>query len=131
MRADGGGKSATSVSSRRHTTLAARAFGVSLSSVKRYVSMAREGKSLAPKRRPGSNPKLDERARRLLAANAEERPFATLSERGEYLRVVAGVSVSNSTICRELKRMEHTRKKAPLCVKWRPRAAFPSRCVAA
>jgi len=90
---------------------AARAFGVSLSSVKRYVGMAREGKSLAPKRRPGSKPKLDERARRLLAANAEERPFATLSERGEYLRVVTGVSVSDSTVCRELKRMEHTRKK--------------------
>ena len=90
---------------------AARAFGVSLSSVKRYVGMAREGKSLAPKRRPGSKPKLDERARRLLAANAQERPFATLSERGEYLRVVTGVSVSDSTVCRELKRMEHTRKK--------------------
>jgi len=32
---------------------AARIFGVSLSSVKRYVLMAREGKSLSPKKRPG------------------------------------------------------------------------------
>ena len=90
---------------------AARAFGISLSSVKRYVGMAREGRSLAPKRRPGSKPKLDERARKLLAADVQERPFVTLSERRDYLKVVAGVSVSNSTVCRELGRMERTRKK--------------------
>ena len=40
---------------------------------------------MAPKKRPGSKPKLDERAMRLLAANVEERPFVTLSERREYL----------------------------------------------
>jgi transposase len=90
---------------------AARTFGVSLSSVKRYVGMAKAGRSLAPKRRPGSKPKLGEPARRLLAADVEERPFLTHSERREYLKVVAGVSVSNSTVCRELKRMERTRKK--------------------
>lgn len=90
---------------------AARAFGVSLSSVKCYVTMAREGKPLAPKRRPGSKPKLDERARRLLAEDVKERPFLSHSERREYLKVVAGVSVSNSTVCRELQKMERTRKK--------------------
>jgi transposase len=88
---------------------AARAFA--LSSVKRYVAMAREGRPLAPNRRPGSKPKLDERARRLLAADMEERPFVTLSERRECLKVVAGVPVSDSTVCRELQRMECTRKK--------------------
>ena len=56
----------------------ARAFGVGVSSVKRYVATAREGRSLAPKRRPGSEPKLDESARRLLEADLEERPAATL-----------------------------------------------------
>jgi transposase len=66
---------------------------------------------LAPKRRPGSEPKLDERARRLLAADVEERPFATLPERREYLKIVGGISVSNSTVSREIKRMAHTRKK--------------------
>ncbi len=84
---------------------------MSLSSVKRCASAHSEGKSLAPKKRPGSKPKLDGRARRLLAADVEERPFVTLSERREYLKVVAGVSVSDSTVCREVKRMEHTRKK--------------------
>jgi nitroreductase len=44
---------------------AARTFGVGISSVKRYVATYREGRSLvAPKKRPGSKPKLDpERAR--------------------------------------------------------------------
>jgi transposase len=60
----------------------ARAFGVSLSLVKRYVEIASEGRSPAPKKRPGSKPKLGERARWLLSADLEERPFATLSARG-------------------------------------------------
>jgi len=90
---------------------AARTFGVSLSSVKRYARAASEGRSLAPKKRPGSKPKLDESARGLLSADLEERPFVTLSERGEYLEALTGISMSDSTVCRELKRMEHTRKK--------------------
>ena len=45
---------------------AARTFGVGISSVKRYVATAEAGRSLAPKKRPGSNPKLDEAAQRLL-----------------------------------------------------------------
>jgi transposase len=67
---------------RRGTTKseAARSFGVSRSSVKRYAKLAEQGRSLAPKKRPGSKPKLDERARRLLEAHLEERPAATLSE---------------------------------------------------
>jgi transposase len=45
---------------------AARTFSVSLSSVKRYVEKAGRRESLAPKKRPGSAPKLDEKARKLL-----------------------------------------------------------------
>jgi transposase len=90
---------------------AARTFSVSLSSIKRYAKMAQEGGSLAPKKRPGSKPKLDERARRLLRADLEERPFFTLQQRCEYLKAVASVEVSRSTVCRAIKRMEATRKK--------------------
>ena len=90
---------------------AARTFSVSLSSVKRYAKLAQEGRSLAPKKRPGSEPKLDERSRKLLQADLEERPFLTLQERCEYLRAVASVEVSRSTVCRAIKRMEATRKK--------------------
>lgn len=90
---------------------AARTFSVSLSSIKRYAKMAEEDRSLAPKKRPGSKPKLDERSRRLLRADLEERPFLTLQQRCEYLRTVASVEVSRSTVCRAIKRMEATRKK--------------------
>jgi transposase len=90
---------------------AARTFGVSLSSVKRYAKTADQGRSLAPKKRPGSQPKTGEDARRLLEADLEERPTATLSERREFLERVCGVRVSDSTISRLLKRMGFTRKK--------------------
>jgi transposase len=90
---------------------AARTFSVSLSSVKRYAKMADEGRPLAPKKRPGSRPKTGQDARRLLEADLEARPAATLSERREFLETVCGVEVSESTVCRLLKRMGFTRKK--------------------
>jgi len=90
---------------------AARLFGVSLSSVKRYAEMADQGRPLAPKKRPGSQPKTGEDARRVLEADLEKRPAATLSERREFLQRVCGVRVSDSTVSRLLKRMGFTRKK--------------------
>jgi transposase len=90
---------------------AARTFSLSLSSVKRYAKLAEEGRSLAPKKRPGSKPKLDERSRRLLEADLKEHPFLTLQQRCEYLRAVASVEVSRSTVCRAIKLMNSTRKK--------------------
>jgi transposase len=69
---------------------------VSRSSVERYAKLAQQGRPLAPKKRPGSKPKMDERARRLLEADLEERPAATLSERREYLGRVCGVCRSAS-----------------------------------
>ena len=101
---------------------AARSFGVSRSSVKRYAKLAEEGRSLAPKQRPGSRPKLDERAIRLLEADLEERPAATLSERREYLGRVAGISVSESTVSRMLGRLGWSRKKD----RWERRSATSS-----
>ncbi len=80
------------------TVEVARTFGVGLSCVKRYAKVAREGGSLHPKRSPGRRPKADERARRLLKADLRERPAATLSERREYPRSVAGLGVSESTV---------------------------------
>jgi len=91
-------------------TQAARTFGVSRSSVKRYVGAATKGEPLAPKRHPGSKPKLDERARRLLEADVECRPAASLKERCLFVRRVAGVSVSESTLSRLLRRLGFTQK---------------------
>ncbi len=89
----------------------ARTFGVGVSSVKRYAATAREGRSLAPKKRPGSKPKMDEAAMRLLEGEVERRPAATLPQRREFLRRVAGVRVSDSTVSRMLRRLGFSRKK--------------------
>ena len=90
---------------------AARTFSVSLSSVKRYTDKAQRGESLAPKKRPGSAPKLDEKARRLLAADLGESPYATLQERCDYVEAITGLSVSRSTMCRAIARVGRSRKK--------------------
>jgi len=82
-------------------TQAARAFGVSLSSVKRYVKKADQGEPLAPKKSPGSAPKLDEKATKLLEEDPKKQGpfFATLQERRDYiLHALTGSSVSRSTI---------------------------------
>jgi transposase len=94
---------------------AARAFGVSLSSVKRYAKAAREGRPLSPGKAPGKKPLLDEKARRLLQTDVEERPFAELADRQHYLRKVAGLWVSESTLSRALRKMGFGRKKDAGC----------------
>ena len=104
------------------TAEVARTFGVGLSTVKRYAATAREGKPLAPKKRPGSKPKLDEAARKLLEADLEERPAATLPQRREFLARVAGVRVSDPTVSRMLGRMGWSRKKD----RWVPQSATSS-----
>ena len=54
---------------------------LSLASVKRYAN--RRGKTLArTQERPGSKPKLDERSRRLLEADLEDRFLFSLCSRG-------------------------------------------------
>src|ERR687889_1975728 len=89
---------------------AARTFSVSISSVKRYANKAQRGESLAPKKGPGSAPRLDDRAIKLLE-DLKERPFATLRDRCEYVELITGLSVSRSTMCRAIARIGTTRKK--------------------
>jgi len=96
---------------RMNKSEAARAFGVSLSSVKRYAKAVSEGRSLSPGKAPGKKPLLDEKAKKLLEAEVQERPFAKLSERQEYLQSVAGISVSESTLSRAIRKMGFARKK--------------------
>jgi transposase len=93
----------------------ARLFGVSLSSVKRFFRMAREGLPLKPGKAPGKRPKIDEHGRRLLEDNLEKRPAASLSERRQFLERVIGVKVSESTVSRLLKRLGWSRKKIAGC----------------
>ena len=79
--------------------------------MKRYLRKSRQGRSLSPGKAPSKRPIIDELARRLLDGDLKERPFVTLRERCAYLRVVAGLQVSRSVMCRTLKRMDSTRKK--------------------
>ena len=93
------------------TSEVARTFDVGASTVKRYAAAAREGRPLAPKKRPGSKPKMDEGARRLLERDMRDRPAATLPQRREFLRRACGLEVSDSTVSRMLRRLGWSRKK--------------------
>jgi transposase len=93
------------------TSEVARTFGVGASTVKRYAAVAREGRPLAPKKRPGSKPKMDGGARRLLERDMKDRPAATLPQRREFLRRACGLEVSDSTVSRMLRRLGWSRKK--------------------
>jgi transposase len=89
---------------------AARLFGVSLSSVKRYSRIAQRGVSLAPRKGGGRPPKIDQSAEKLLKEDVKERPAATVSERCRYLEHATGKALSDSTIKRLLKRLGFSRK---------------------
>ena len=104
------------------TAEVAKTFGVGASTVKRYFAAVRQGRSLSPKRRPGSKPKLNGAARKLLEADLRERPAATLPQRREFLRRAVGVEVSDSTVSRMLKRLGWSRKKD----RWVPQSAASS-----
>ena len=89
----------------RHPKIeAAQLFGVSLSSVKRFAKMDREGLSLAPRKPPGRPRKADEAMSKLEEADLLERPAATASERRRYLEHMTGQSTSDSTLRRLVRR---------------------------
>ncbi len=90
---------------------AARTFGVGISSVKRYVNIAREGESLAPKKAPGKERKLDQGATRLLEEDLHRRPEATYGQRARLLFELLGLQASEAILCRAVKRLGYTRKK--------------------
>jgi transposase len=92
----------------------ARRFGVDRATVKRYCKQLDERGTLQPRKAPGKRPKLDEKARKLLLEDLEERPWATThSQRAEFLLAISGVSVSEATVCREVRRLNRSRKKDP------------------
>jgi transposase len=73
--------------------------------------MAPQGNSLAPKKRPGRTPKVDEKAKTLLNEDIQERPAATIAERIRFLQSITGERLSYSTIRRLFKRLGWSRKK--------------------
>src|SRR5215212_9559532 len=90
---------------------AARLFGVSLSSDKRYLRLAERGMSLAPRKGGGRPPKIEQTAQKLLEEDVKERPAATVSERRRFLEHTTGKALSASTVKRLLiKRLGFSRK---------------------
>jgi transposase len=89
---------------------AARLFGVSLSSVKRYVKISNRGDSLTPRKGGGRPPKTNQTTKKLLEEDVKERPAATISERRRFLERTGGKSLSDSTVRRLLKRMGFSQK---------------------
>ena len=90
----------------------ARAFGVGLSTVKRYAGRVERGEGLAARKPPGKQRKVDATAEKLLERDLQERPTATLSQRRELLAGVAGIDLSDSTtVSRTLRHMVFSRKK--------------------
>jgi transposase len=90
---------------------AARLFGISLSSVKRYTTLADRGESLTPRKGGGRPPIADQTTKRLLEEDIRTRPAATLKQRRHYLESFAGKTLSEPTLRRLLKRMGFSRKK--------------------
>ena len=83
-----------------------------------HLSVEQAEKSVRQEASPGSErerrvstPRIDERGRRLLAEDAEDRPAATLTERRDLLEKACGVKVSESTISRTLKNLGYTRSR--------------------
>ena len=91
----------------------ARRFGVDRATVKRYCKLLDERGTLEPGKAPGRAPKLDEKATKVLVEDLEERPWATHSQRAQFLFAACGVSVSEATVCRTLGRLSVSRKKGP------------------
>lgn len=90
---------------------AARTFGVGATSVKRYVSLAEQRRSLEPGKAPGRESKLGQSGMRLLEEDLHERPTVTHEERTRLLHRLLGIEVSKATVCRAIRRLGYTRKK--------------------
>ena len=90
---------------------AARLFGISLSSVKRYTRLADRGEPLGPRKGGGRPPIADDATSKLLEEDVRARPSATIQERRRFLESFAGKRLSEPTLRRLMKRMGFSRKK--------------------
>jgi transposase len=90
---------------------AARTFGVGATSVKHYMMLAEEGKSLSPGKAPGKKGKLGRSGMDLLEEDLRTHPAVTYQRRADLLYELLGVRVSKSTICRTVRSLGYTRKK--------------------
>jgi transposase len=69
---------------------AARTFGVGATPVKRYVTLAEQGKPLSPDKAPGKKSKLDESGMKLLEEDLRSRPAVTYKKGPIYSTSCSG-----------------------------------------
>ena len=92
-------------------TEAARLFGVSLSSVKRYCRLSAHEEPLASRNKGGGRaPKANAALARLLEEDVGRRPYAAAWERADFLRGASGVALSASTVRRLLRKLGFSQK---------------------
>ena len=102
----------TAVAGGMAKTVAARTFGVSYASVKRYVHRQAAG-TLAPRTSPGRPRVITAAAEPVLRAQLAAMPDATLAEHAEQWAQDHGAPVSLSTLQLSIDRLGWTRKKRP------------------
>jgi transposase len=89
----------------------AREFGVSVSTVKRYLQLERETGSVQPRPRAVRQPLIKEAHMARLQAQVASHPDATLEQHVAFWADSQGQRVSVPTMCRALQRARLTRKK--------------------
>jgi transposase len=97
---------------------AAEPFGVSLSTLKRWLRRRRDGKDLAPSPSPGRTPRIlaTTDQKRALWAQLEANDDATLERHCELWEERHGARVSVATMSRAVRKLGCTYKKS----RWRP-----------
>ena len=97
---------------------AAGLFGVSLSTLKRWLRRRRDGKDLAPRPSPGRTPRIlaTTDQKRALWAQLEANDDATLERHCELWEERHGARVSVATMSRAVRKLGWTYKKS----RWRP-----------
>src|SRR5262245_40440746 len=86
-------------------------FGVGISFVKKMLKLHRNRESLEPRHGGGVSPSLTQEHLNLLRAAVETRPDATLEELQGFIAGEYQITVSISTICRALQKLDLPRKK--------------------
>jgi len=86
-------------------------FGISLSTLKRWLILDKQG-TLAPQPRPGLPPLLGSEAHPLLEAQLCAHPDATLQEHAALWEQNQGQELSRATMARAILRLDYTHKKS-------------------
>lgn len=88
----------------------ASTFGISLSTLKRWLILDKQG-ALAPQPRPGLPPLVRRAAHSLLEAQLRTHPDATLQEHTALWQQSQGQQLSRATMARAILRLDYTHKK--------------------